>query len=241
MGKLGDGIHKFIVRPWQQLAMISAIVAIVMLLMLKGACIAKLSGCNNGSPTDATSLSVTNNQTAGTTVYVAFGSDSKLGPADWSFCKGSGLVCNFPLGATTTQAMPNPKGKYINATFAFGAAVGCGVTKAEVNINNPTWYDTLDVSMVDGYSNKIKIVATPTEGKAVTLGPPVGKTGNENVYGLFPYGCDVCTARQSPPCGISKGKTGCKAGSQYNPVPPCQFQGPKKGGGGQAIEIALMP
>ena len=200
-----------------------------------------LAACS-GSKT-STGLSITNSQDAATVVYVTFGSDSKLGVADWSFCAGSGLVCNFALGAHATRVMPNSKGKYLNATFSFDAALACGNTKAEININNPAWYDTLDVSLVDGYSNKIKIVVTPTNRRyiAVTLGPPVGATGNEIIYGLFPYGCDICTARQNPPCGIPKGKTGCKVGTQYDPKPPCQFQGSTKGGGGQNVTVYLMP
>ena len=196
-----------------------------------------LAGC---TPQDNTSLTVHNAKTTATTVYVAFGSDSVVGVADWSFCTGSGLNCNFSVAAGTSKPLPNPNNAYVNATFSFDHAVGCGVTKAEVNVNNPDWYDTLDVSLVDGYSNKIEISVTPTKKPQVILGPPAGETGNEKVLGLFPFGCDICVERQNPPCGISKGKTGCKAGTQYDPDVPCQWQGPYKGGGGYAT-ITLMP
>ena len=115
---------------------------------------ALLCGCNQTQST-STDLSVENKTTAKTTVYVSFGSDSKITADDWAFCSGSGLSCNFDLAANASFPLPNPKGLYINATFAFGQPVACGVTKAEININNPAWYDTLDVSLVDGYSNKI--------------------------------------------------------------------------------------
>ena len=193
-------------------------------------------GCGLGA--SSTALLISNGQKDAIDVYVSFGSDSKIIADDWGFCSGSGLSCNFSLGGQTTKLMPNPTGAYINATFSFGAPVGCGTTKAEININNPTWYDTLDVSLVDGYSNDLEIVVTPVSGKAVTLGPPNGETGNEKVYGLFPYGCDICVERQNPPCGISKGKTGCKKGTQYKPDVPCQFQGATKGGGG-SVEVRL--
>ena len=186
----------------------------------------------------STALTVFNGQTDTVDVYVSFGSDSKITADDWSFCSGSGLNCSFSLAGNTTKAMPNPSGKYLNATFSFGAEVGCGVTKAEVNINNPSWYDTFDVSLVDGYSDSIEMAYTPLSGKAVTLGPPNGETGNEKVYGLFPYGCDICVERQNPPCGISKGKTGCKTGTQYKPDVPCQVQGSTKGGGG-SLQVTL--
>lgn len=190
-----------------------------------------------------TKIVVSNRQQVATTVYVAFGSDSKVGVADWPFCTGSGLTCTFPLTATTSQPLPT-KGAYLNATLSFGSAVTCGVTKAEINVNNPAWYDTYDVSLVDGYSNNVGIQYTPPTaadaGGSVQLGPVLGATGNEQVLGVFPLGCDVCVARQSPPCGMSKGTDGCKTGSQYNPSVACQYQGAVKGGGGSA-EIVLFP
>jgi hypothetical protein len=160
-----------------------------------------------------------------TIVYVAFGADSGITQKDWStFCKGSGLTCSFKLGPSG-EVQPFIDG-YLNATIAFGAPVACGSTKAELNVNNPKWYDVLDVSLVDGYSNKVKIMADDTQ-----LGPPAGKEGNEKVVGVFPLGCDICTARQSPPCGQTPGKDGCKSGTQYKPDVPCQWQGTVMGGG----------
>ncbi len=188
-----------------------------------------------------TALTVENQTKVATTVYVSFGSDSKITAPDWSsFCTGAGLNCSFPLGPSASQALPNPSNAYLNATFAFGQPVACGVTKAEVNINNPKWYDTLDVSLVDGYSDKVQISATPTGAPTVTLGPPLGETGNEKVYGLFPLGCDICVERQNPPCGIPKGKQGCKTGTPSDPDVPCQWQGPVQGGSGTAT-ISLLP
>lgn len=189
--------------------------------------------CDGATGTD---LAVKNGKAVATTVYVSFGADSKITPADWSFCAGSGLSCSFTLGAGKTKPLPNAAHAYVNGTFSFDAPVGCGVTKAEIDVNNPSWYDTLDVSLVDGYSDKVQISAPG----GTLLGPPAGATGNEKVYGLFPVGCDICVARQNPPCGIAKGKTGCKTGTQYAPDVPCQWQGPTKGGGGQ-VTISLLP
>lgn len=179
------------------------------------------------------------NQQAATTVYLAFGADSVIKAADWSsFCTSSSVLnCSFTL--IGSQALPNPQGKYLNVTLAFSAPVACDMTKAELNVNNPSWYDTLDVSLVDGYSNNIEIDYTPPGGSLVKLGPPVGKDGNENVLGVFPYGCDICTARQNPPCGIAPGGSGCKSGTQYKPDVPCQYQGAVKGGGGTATVMLL--
>jgi len=196
------------------------------------------SGCNQDAG-QSTGLSISNGQNDKVGVYVNFGADSKITASDWSFCVGEDLNCNFSLKGYKTKTMPNPNGEYLNATFSFGKPVGCGVTKAEVNLNNPKWYDTFDISLVDGYSNDIQMVYTPLTGQSQTLGPPKGKDGNEKVYGLFPYGCDICVARQNPPCGIRTGKDGCKKGTQYDPDVPCQVQGKVMGGGGN-VEIKLV-
>lgn len=179
-------------------------------------------------------ISVANETDQSATVYFAFGSNSVILPASWSFCTPtSGLTCSFKLDAHKTQDLPL-SGKYLNVTIAFNAGVGCGSTKAEINVNNPKWYDILDVSLVDGYSNNIAVTSD-----SMKIGPPLGKEGNSKVFGVFPYGCDVCVARQAPPCGIPTGEKGCKSGTQYNPDVPCQYQGPTMGGG-SAIKVALV-
>lgn len=212
-----------------------------------------------GTPGAGTQVSIVNRTGASTTVYVNFGADSAITQTNWSsFCSGSNLSCQFTLDANASRDLPNPTGSYLNMTVAFDMPVGCGATKAEVNVNNPSWFDILDISLVDGYSNPVAIIVTPTGGGAPTqLGPPNGETGNEEVYGVYPYGCDVCVARCSPPCGIDKsspllgcsdtcfncesnGTDGCKAGTQSDPAVPCQYQGPQMGGGGSTVEVVLM-
>jgi hypothetical protein len=173
---------------------------------------------------------VLDNQTdKATHVFVSFGADSVVKAADWaSFCTvRAPLNCDFQLGAKSIQLVTG-RGRYLNATISFDGQ-GCGATKAELNVSNPNWYNVLDVSLVDGYSNKVKITNTELSGKVTTLGPPAGKTGNENIMGVFPYGCDICVAQQHPPCGIVPGGPGCHSGTQYAPVPVCQWQGPKMG------------
>lgn len=180
----------------------------------------------NGTST----VEISNDTASDTVVYFAFGADSAI--TSWSFCPTtSRLNCQFPLKAHTKQNLPLA-GAYLNATFSFGAAVTCGSTKGELNLNNPKWYDIADVSLVDGYSNKIAISITGAHGTVTKLGPPLGRNGNQKVFGLFPLGCDICVARKNPPCGMTPGKSGCKAGpDQYHPNVPCQFQGSTMGGG----------
>ena len=178
-------------------------------------------------------------------VSVAFGADSVVLPATWSpFCSGSGLTCQFKLGAHSNQGLPTG-GAYLNATLAFSEKVGCGSTKAELNVNNPKWYNIVDISLVDGFSTSLVIEVTDpgADGgfKSHILGPVVSKSGNEKAFGVFPLGCDICVARQKPSCGMQPGKDGCKAGpDQYHPDVPCQFQGSTIGGGQTTITIAHL-
>jgi hypothetical protein len=195
----------------------------------------------DAAPDEKTTVRVSNTRATSTVVYVSFGADSVVRASDWSsFCAGGGGSCSFTLAGHAKQPLPTG-GRYLNATISFDGS-GCGATKGEVNVNNPSWYDILDVSLVDGYSNDVKIVATPSgaDASAIALGPPVGQTGNEKVFGLYPYGCDVCVERQNPPCGIARGKDGCKKGTQYAPDVPCQWQGTIKGGGGLSVSVELL-
>jgi hypothetical protein len=197
------------------------------------AVISARSGCLSCSPPG---VEVRNLTKSPTTVHVSFGAASVVLPGDWKFCKKTAdLNCHFVLNAESIQPL-STGGKHLNATFSFDAPVGCGVTKAEIDVDNPAWYNTMDVSLVDGYSNNVSIESEAEDGSIVISGPPNGKTDNERTFGLFPYGCDICVERQKPSCGISKGKEGCKSGTQYNPDVPCQYQGPIMGGG-QKIRI----
>lgn len=187
------------------------------------------------SKAGGSTLTVTNSTEADTTAYFAFGADSVVLPTDWSFCAATGkLNCSFTLKKGETKELPL-QGKYLNATVSFGAPASCGSTKGELNLNNPKWYDIGDVSLVDGFSNKIALDMGGTK-----LGPPAGATGNEKAYGVYPLGCDICVARQSPPCGMAPGKDGCKGGDQYHPDVPCQHQGTVMGGGTK-VTVTLVP
>jgi hypothetical protein len=200
------------------------------------------SGAPSALPREAASpstLVVRNESDAVTTVFIAFGSDSYATARFWPWlCQFPHQVfqCSFQLQAHHEQELPID-GKYLNATLAFGDPVGCGATKAELNINNPKWYDIADVSLVDGYSNDIQIEAAGT-----ILGPPSTEALNEKVFGLYPIGCDVCVARQNPPCGtgVPGSVAGCKRGpDQYHPDVPCQWQGSVMGGGTR-VEVVLV-
>src|SRR3990172_3218396 len=156
------------------MAVVALLVGAVVGLLMRGG--ASSTAGAGGSST----VAVYNGMPAPVTVYVSFGSDSAVLPSSWSFCTSAArLTCQFPLGSQATQVLPL-SGKYLNATIAFDSPVGCGATKAELNINNPRWYDTLDVSLVDGYSNNV-LIEVADGGQKLVLGPPRGKTGNERV------------------------------------------------------------
>lgn len=129
-----------------------------------------------------------------------------------SLAAAGNLVVNFPC---TTQYMP------INITADAYPQTGCSVTQFELNLcagGGPTYTDTYDISLVNGfnYPGEIK----PDSGTPIMVCCP---QPNKTNPGVFPWGCDICTA-QSPsggsPCPTTYND--CKAGTQYNPDPPCQ-------------------
>jgi len=205
-----------------------------------------LLGCQHATPPSPeagrATLTIANDTDSPTTVFVAFGGDSIVRSFPGCARAEHHIIpiveanppnCSFPLEAHGSHILPLA-GRYLNATFSFGGPVTCDVTKAEVNLNNPRWYDILDVSLVDGFSQPVQITAD-----GVLLGPAKA-SGNEKTLGVYPMGCDICVARKMPPCGMSPGKDGCKSGTQYKPDVPCQWQGTRKGGGTKT-RVALEP
>lgn len=137
----------------------------------------------------------------------------------------SNLNCGFDLGPNEQKEITNPSFKKLSMSLAFNKFVGCGATKAELTVNWNT-DDNFDVSCVDGFNEKIAMIFTYGNAQQVKMGPPNGKTGNENVYGVFPYGCDICAGRLSPQkaCGpYPLGNSGCKSGTEHNPSVICQY------------------
>jgi hypothetical protein len=182
-----------------------------------------------------TSVIVKNPGPDAVSVAVAFGSDSQV--TGFFFCNPTGaLTCSFKLDGKASRELPLAGG-YLNATFVFNTSVGCGSTKAEINVNNPQWYNTVDISLVDGFSTPLTLVYKDPSGSHTFS--VSGKLGNERAPAVFPLGCDTCVARTKSACGMSPGKDGCKAGTQFAPVPPCQFQGSTMSGRATTVEIVL--
>ena len=172
---------------------------------------------------------VINASDAGTMVYVSFGADSKVHPSDWaSFCARVPSGCAFPLDADAEHALP-ADGKALSVNVSFdqpGSCAGSGIDLGEFTINSGA-YDTADISMVNGWNADMEVRVAGSK----TLGPTAGPDSGAGSYGIYPNGCDICVARQKPPCpwqtpcgGPDGGGAacGCQGGTQYNPSPVCQ-------------------
>lgn len=200
-----------------------------------------------GDAGSGTTLEIENKSSDGVEVYVAFGAHSIITPTspEWEFCteeKSYPMVCDFSLGPDVTRVLPLA-GTYFNAAISFGGAVTCGTTKAEFDLNSTTWYDVMDLSLVDGFNAALSIeVEEPgnLDAGPTVLGPVLKERGNERAFGVFPLACDVCVARQSPPCGYSRGPSAeCKKGSQSDPDVVCQYQATMMHGADTAVKLVF--
>lgn len=191
-----------------------------------------------------TTLEIENRTDAGVQVYVAFGAHSVVSPEtpNWEFCAGDAAsACSFFLGPDVTRVLPLA-GMYFNATISFGGAVTCGTTKAEFDLNSTTWYDTMDLSLVDGFNAALGAeVRGPNDAGLVTLGPVLHERGNERAFGVFPLACDICVSRQAPPCGYRRGPSPeCKKGKQNDPDVICQYQGSAMHGADTSVKLVYL-
>ena len=175
-------------------------------------------------------------------VNINFGAESQVTKNDFlSICNMRGtpsnLNCGFDLKPGESKTF-DPKGKQMNFAVAFNKVVDCGATKGEasINMNKPDpnthkpMQDTFDVSVVDGFNEKITATYDPapnTPAKKVVLGPPCGLDNNQRAYGVFPYGCTICAGgrtKANKRCGYSDNDTlNCKSGTEKNPGVLCQY------------------
>jgi hypothetical protein len=186
-----------------------------------------------------------NNTSGAVTVYISFGADSAIKSNTLpGFCVDDDpklhLKCHLSLSPGALE-IPNPSFLYLNIAVTFNGEVGCGTTKAELTANHPSWYDNMDVSEVDGFSNKVELNAISVNIGTQKLGPARGLTGNKQLLGVYPYKCTICTDLGSPePCPkLPPGnKQECKLGTENNPQPPCHYQMNDPDG---TIKVILQP
>jgi hypothetical protein len=187
-----------------------------------------------------------NNTRGSVPVYISFASDSVINASQLSsFCTKfppeTNLKCRLTMAPGSLE-IPNPQFKYLNLAVTFNGQVGCGTTKGELTANFPSWYDTMDVSEVDGFNNKVEIDAISSSGGTQKIGPANGITGNRLLFGVYPYKCSICVDLGTPPsCPDTPPpgkKSECKDGTENNPTPPCQYQMNDPDG---TIKVILVP
>jgi len=112
-------------------------------------------------------------------------------------------ICSFPIGSMDTCTLPLMTGCLTSINFAFnplvvtqpcGPTPGTGPSLAEVSINGSDCSktpgcttppcDCVDISLVQGYTLP-NLSMTLSDGPT-TLGPTVGATGNQTVFGSSP-------------------------------------------------------
>ena len=195
-----------------------------------------------------TEARVRNGSLSPAVAYVTFAADSKV--RGWGFCEPVPSGCRFPIASKETVALPTT-GSYLSANISFnapGSCAGTGATLGEVTINGPQGgkYDTVDISLVNGWNVDVEIEVAGPAGPALLLGPTHGIGSGIDLFGVFPNGCDICVAKQHPPCPWQKPcggpdgggpACGCHKGTQYNPSPVCQDTGVARG---SVVTVVLL-
>jgi hypothetical protein len=169
-----------------------------------------------------TALELTNGTDKGVQVYLTLGATPGCiqNVADIPFVT---TVVNklqgwFTLASQGSVSYTPPAGVGVNGNFAFGTPpINCptdqypnGVNLAEFILNNgfqgPGAQETIDISAVAGVNSYLKFSMTgggvwnagQTE-PSVTEFENKGLKENCGQVGVYPYGCDNCTQRASPP------------------------------------------
>jgi hypothetical protein len=153
------------------------------------------------------------------------------------------LMGNFMLPATTTVEITAPAGLGFNGNFSFGTPpLNCpcpdwpeGVALAEFIINNgfqPGGQETVDISCVCGANAFLGFDLSSddwtTNGGAIAVKKMRNSTRYQNtgLVGVYPYGCDNCTASDAPPSCVGQQP-------QFaNTLPICNVQRPASSPGG---------
>ena len=144
--------------------------------------------------------------------------------------QGNGQTCHVTIPNQAEQVIPLDQFQtpmlHIDITAGKGHwPLGpCPTTVAEFVLNSGG-FDHYDVSLVNGQNFNVKLVSA-AGGKTTDL-----NTDNLSeilqLPGVFPPGCDGCAVSISPPtwpnCPGKVPRASCKAGTQYNPRPICQY------------------
>lgn len=160
------------------------------------------------------------------------------------------LMGNFMLPAFTTAKVTAPEGLGLNGNFSFGTPpLNCpcpewpeGVNLAEFIINNgfqTGGQETVDISCVCGANAFIDYLLSADDWTANGGAIPVEEFRNRTRYentgrvGVFPYGCDDCTASVNPPACVGLHP------EFANDAPICTVQRPASGNDGGTVRVTF--
>ncbi|WP_119327921.1 hypothetical protein [Cysteiniphilum halobium] len=198
-----------------------------------------------GSPNTGKSISIINNTGQDQTFYFMVAnvptipSAVKLSfkklkyPCLYTSGQGNAQTCHVKIPNGDSQSIPLD-GFTHTSTLHLDISSGeghwplgpCPTTVVEFVLNSGG-SDHYDVSLVNGQNFNVK-VESMAGGKTINL-----NTSNLSqiltLPGVFPPGCDGCAVSLAPPtwpgCPGKVPKSSCKAGTQYDPKPVCQYDG----------------
>lgn len=198
-----------------------------------------------------TKLKLTNSSSSPVLAYITLGATPGCVQDVASLSISDGIVVNklyplmgnFNLPATTTVEITAPAGLGFNGNFSFGTPpLNCstpdwpeGVALAEFIINNGFQVggqETVDISCVCGANAYLGFDLSSDDWTANGGAIPVKRIRNSTRYantglvGVFPYGCDNCTASDSPPSCVGQQP------QFVNDLPICNVQRPASSPGG---------
>lgn len=198
-----------------------------------------------------TKLKLSNNSTSPVLAYITLGATPGCVQDVALLTVNDGIVINklyplmgnFILPANLTVTIDAPDGLGFNGNFSFGTPpLNCpcpdwpeGVALAEFIINNGFQVggqETVDISCVCGANAFLGFDLSSDDwsanGGAISVKKIFNSTRYQNtgLVGVYPYGCDNCTASDSPPSCVGQQP-------QFaNDLPICNVQRPASSPGG---------
>lgn len=157
----------------------------------------------------------------------------------------------FNLHANGWADIIAPEGEGLNGNLCFGSPpINCptadfphGVNLAEFIINNgfqPGGQETIDISCVCGANTRISMDVSSydwtTNGGAIPVRVISNEAWDKNtgLLGVFPYGCDNCTASVAPPECIGQQPQFAQS------APICNVQRPAADNQGGTVTVVLL-
>ena len=133
---------------------------------------------------------------------------------------GGGMQASFTLAKDATVALSTPDGVGINGNLSYdfpptqcnsevGSPPRNGTTLFEFNLNSGQ--ENVDISCVGGINAQFSCTLNGGDpwnanGQPATTMENKAFGANKGQMGVYPYGCDTCTASTSPPGCITPGK-----------------------------------